>query len=240
MNGPNGALDWVGSRILHNFPRVHPKDLYTIRDKVRHLGAFLNKLFVGIGFLEAVPAGEGFTMKTWFEFYIEQLNLTSYYTLYERKCNHLYQCSRQMGAFLRLAEIAVESLKTRSHPGEEGFGALAPEDCQPAKILRGRVETATWRNAAEQLDEAPIRPVTTCDGDLLPLLSEWENHPWDNRQPGKLPKPTPTPRGGPSASCDGRHGGQVAANGEEVTCASGRKRRHEQRRERQRYQGASS
>ena len=96
-----------------------------------------------------------------------------------------------MGAFLRLAEIAVESLKTRSHPGEEGFGALAPEDCQPAKILRGRVETATWRNAAEQLDEAPIRPVTTCDGDLLPLLSEWENHPWDNRQPGKLPKPNP-------------------------------------------------
>mmetsp|Transcript_3181 Transcript_3181/g.10521 ORF Transcript_3181/g.10521 Transcript_3181/m.10521 type:complete len:201 (-) Transcript_3181:681-1283(-) len=112
---------------------------------------------------------------------------------------------------------------------------VAPEDCQPAKILRGRVETATWRNAAEQLDEAPIRPVTTCDGDLLPLLSEWENHPWDNRQPGKLPKPTPTPRGGPSASCDGRHRGQVAANGEEVTCASGRKRRHEQRRERQRY-----
>ena len=108
MNGPNGALDWVGSRIRHNFPRVHPKDLYTIRDKVRHLGAFLNKLFVGIGFLEAVPAGEGFTMKTWFEFYIEQLDLTSYYTLYERKCNHLYQCSRQMGAFLRLAEIAVE------------------------------------------------------------------------------------------------------------------------------------
>ena len=240
MNGPNGALDWVGSRIRHNFPRVHPKDLYTIRDKVRHLGAFLNKLFVGIGFLEAVPAGEGFTMKTWFEFYIEQLDLTSYYTLYERKCNHLYQCSRQMGAFLRLAEIAVESLKTRSHPGEEGFGALAPEDCQPAKILRGRVKTATWRNAAEQLDEAPIRPVTTCDGDLLPLLSEWENHPWDNRQPGKLPKPNPARRGGPSASCDGRHGGQVAANGAEVTCASGRKRRHEQRRERQRYQGASS
>ena len=25
MNGPNGALDWVGSRIRHNFPRVHPK-----------------------------------------------------------------------------------------------------------------------------------------------------------------------------------------------------------------------
>ena len=41
MNGPNGALDWVGSRIRHNFPRVHPKDLYTIRDKVRHLGSVL-------------------------------------------------------------------------------------------------------------------------------------------------------------------------------------------------------
>ena len=153
-------------------------------------------LFVGIGFPGAVRAGEGFTIKTWFELYIEQLDLTSYYTLYERKCNHLYQCSRQMGAFLRLAEIAVESLKTRSHPGERDLGRSIPRTSSRRRSSAAEPQTATWRNAAEQLDEAPIRPVKTCDGDLLPLLSDGKTTRGTTGAPPTGYKLTePSPRG---------------------------------------------
>ena len=181
MNGANGVLDWMGAALhAQRLPRIHVKDLYIIPSKMRRFGAFLNLLFVGIGYPEIVPDGAGFTIKTWFEFYIEHLELTSGYNTYERKCNHLYQCSRQFEAFLRIVETTLASRRSRPDPGEDGYGPVAFLDCQPAEELRMRAKVSAHRTREEKLDEASTSE-SVCDTCILPLLSGWANHPLDKR-----------------------------------------------------------
>ena len=173
VNAPLGALGWKSVFTGQTYKPVDPRDHYVILSVLKEVQKFGDRTFTAFGFPSDVPASQGFSWKTFFDFYMEHLELATNLHSRAEQYSWLEKADKQCRAALRCMGNEVRRRLESASPASVVFGALLPHDAAPIQALREQqLSLSKLADFREQFDWLRGEASTPIQVDELPLLSE--------------------------------------------------------------------